>query len=220
MRTLVKAVLTLAIGIGWISTANAANPFDRDSLTVTIVPNAYYALDITTGTHANLLNLGSVELGASTQTVHPATVTITSTYATTDLKLLGNVVTAVSPWAFNSSGTVTADQLAGWANFTTTAVGAAPVQGNGSQYFRGTTIGAADSDLIDNASSRDVGNESGGSNSNFYETDSGATGFLDMDGLAKNAQAHLWLWFRIPWSSTTNGTQTIVITLIAGVPVN
>src|SRR3954468_23975569 len=93
------AIFILALGI-----CGAAKAASTDSITVSVTPNAYYAVDIDT-TNVSL-NLGSVDLGASTQTVRPSTVTIQSTFANTDLKIQGAITTTVgTPWTFDDDTT-------------------------------------------------------------------------------------------------------------------
>jgi hypothetical protein len=75
MKHTMKVLMALAFGFAMTKAAHAAV---SDSLTVTITPNAFYAVDIDTdNVH---LDMGTVTLGASTQTVRPSTVTIQSTY--------------------------------------------------------------------------------------------------------------------------------------------
>src|SRR5436190_9864221 len=91
--------LALGLAMTWAfaSTAEA----NSDSLTVTITPAASYIVDIDTGPSAGAwLDLGSVNLGASTWTVRPATVAVQSTYAATELSLEG--LMAAGGWTFDS----------------------------------------------------------------------------------------------------------------------
>src|SRR5688572_69595 len=109
MKRLSKAALALGFALGlYVNNASAA---DNDSLTVTITPNAFYAVDIDTA--GIVMNLGSVALSASTQTVMPATVTIQSTYATTDLTLIGAITApGGTAWTFDaSSATVNPNEI-------------------------------------------------------------------------------------------------------------
>ena len=98
MKRLKKIALALALGLGLAHVSQAAV---TDQLVVTITPNAYYSVAIDT---ANVvLDLGTVALTASTQTVRPSTVTILSTFATTDLRLQGAITSAGTPWTFDRS---------------------------------------------------------------------------------------------------------------------
>ena len=98
MKSMLKRAAVLAVALGFTTLARAAV---SDSLTVTITPNAFYAVDIDTSNFAGM-NLGTVDLAASTQTVLPSTVTIQSTYATTDLRLQGSIASAGTPWTFDA----------------------------------------------------------------------------------------------------------------------
>ena len=188
-----------------------------DSLTVTITPNAFYAVDIDT---ANVsLNLGTLALSASTQTVHPSTVTIQSTYATTDLKLQGAIASAGTPWSFDTAtASEEADSLAAWATFTSVARSSAPAQGG--DYFSGTSTSTASTDLID-TQNRYVGSSVDDGTVNHFENNSDFDS-KDMDDLAPHpapaAKSHLWLNFRLPNATTTNNAQNVTITLTAVEP--
>lgn len=217
MNRMMKAAMALAIALGAAVSASAGIP--ADSLMVTITPNVYYAVLIST---ANVgLNLGNVDLRASTQTVNPSTVTIQSTYATTDLKLQGaitNPADPTHPWTFSaSSGTYETDKLAAWAMFTDITVGTAPAQLGG--YFNGTTQGTG-ADMFD-ANDNFVG-ERGGSETRFLAV--GETGYKTMDDMPNDAvepdisRSHLWLRFRLPGASTSNTAQNITVTLTAVAP--
>jgi hypothetical protein len=215
MKRTLKAALALAIGLSfWASRVQAA---EADSLMVTITPNAFYAVDIATGS-VNL-NLGSVDLGTSTQTVSPATVTVQSSFATTDLRLVGGIAAASDPWLFDAdTSNQNGDRLAAWATFTSIARSSAPTQTG--DYFSGTVPAAADSDVI-STTSRYVGDSATQSTSNLFENN---TEFAnkDMDSLPPspdaNALSHLWLYFRLPNATTGTGAQNVTITLTAVQP--
>jgi hypothetical protein len=213
-----KKLWSLALGLGLALIAGRAYAADKDSLTVTITPNVYYAVVITTGT-GSFLDLGSVPLGVSTWTVRPATVTIQSTYAGTDLKLQGNITSAGSAWSFSAdSTTIAGNELAAWAVFTDTSVAASPAQTSG--YFNGTTQGTGN-DMID-GTLRDVGAVAAAGSAFLAGT--GDAGYKTMQAIptetvdAASSRAHLWLRFRLPGSSSTPDAQKITLTLTAGAP--
>src|SRR5688500_8635589 len=110
-----KRLKLAALALGVIA-LGAIKSHAADHLTVTITPNAFYPVDIDT---ANVgLDLGTMALGASTPTVSPATVTVDSTYATTDLRLKGAIASAGTAWAFDdNTASQDADKLAAWATF-------------------------------------------------------------------------------------------------------
>jgi len=208
--TALAAALGLLGGRAW-----AASQYD--SLTVTIKPNAYYAVSIDTDDAS--LDLGTVELAASTWTLKPATVTIESSYAGTSLKLMGAIACAGTAWQFsNSSSTIEAGKLAAWAVFTDTSVAAAPGQTSG--YFDGNERGD-NSDMI-STDNRSVG-AMGGAETAFL-AGPGDAGYKTMYGLPNNltdlaaSRAHLWLRFRLPGATTDNYAQKVTIRLQAGIP--
>ena len=214
MKRITKLVLALAFGLGLSHAVHAAS---TDSITVTITPNAFYSVTIDTGNVS--LNLGTVGLGLSTQTAQPSTVTITSNFATTDLRLQGAISAASNPWSFDDVTTSTeSQQLAAWATFTSVARSSMPVQG--ADYFSGSAPGADGSDVID-ANSQYVG--TAGSVDNLFENNSDFDA-KDMDAMgpfpAASSQSHLWLKFRLPSVTTSQGAQNITITLVAVAPVN
>jgi hypothetical protein len=212
-RLSIAWVLAFVLGLV-VSKAHAA---DNDSLTVTITPNAFYAVDIDTA--SVVLDLGSMALSASTQTVQPATVTIQSTYAQTDLTLIGNITApGGTPWTFDaSSASVNPNELAAWATFTTVSRSSAPIQESG--YFSGTAPNVDDSDLI-SGTARYVGTN--GSIDNLFEAGAADFAFKDMDALAPDpdplAKSHLWLYFRMPSASSSSVAQNISVTLTAVQP--
>jgi hypothetical protein len=212
-------ILALAVGLGLAGTARAQTT--SDSLTVTITPNAYYAVDIDTGSNVTGLgmDLGSVALGVSTHTTLPASVAVKSTYAKTDLTLTGAIITASNPWSFDADTTLAEnDALAAWAVFTDTSVTVAPILSAGA--FSGTAAATAGSDVISSLS-QDVGD---GTQADRFVLGSSASGYKTMEDIPAEAadaaasHANLWLKFRLPASSTSNGQQKVTITLTAGVP--
>jgi hypothetical protein len=200
-------MLAMGIALAFTKVSHAAV---SDALTVTITPNAFYALDIDTAT-VNL-DMGTVTLGASTQTVSPSTVTIQSTYATTDVKLQGSIS---GGWSFDSNtASSEQDALAAWGTFTSIARSSVPAQT--ADYFAGTVPGAASSDVID-TSSRYVGTSATDGTSNLFENASGFD-LRDLDALAVNAQAELWLYFRLPSATSSSSAKSVTITLTAVQP--
>ncbi len=213
MKKLIRASMALAFTLGLAHVAQAAV---TDSLTVTITPNAFYSVDIDTTNVA--LDLGVVDLAASTQTVQPSTVTILSSYATTDLRLQGTIDSAGTDWTFDAdTSSNELDALQAWGVFTTIAHTTAPAQSGG--YFSGTQPGVNDSDLI-STTNRYVGTQGGVTNQ--FEAASGEHGFKDMDALAPSpaaaATSLLWLRFRLPSNTTTTNPQNISIILTAVQP--
>src|SRR3989338_6807855 len=209
MKRVMKILGALAIALAFTKGAQAAVTVS-DSLTVTITPNAYYALDIDT---ANVtLNLGSIALGATVQTLSPSTVTIQSTYATTDVKLQGAIS---GGWFFDAD---TSDQeanyLAAWATFTDVTRSSAMAQGG--DYFSGTETATAGSDVIED-NPRYVGSSATDGAFSLFENGSDFDP-INMDGLVPSIKADLWLYFRLTSATTTNAPKYITITLTAVQP--
>lgn len=201
-----------ALGLALAGRA-AAQVSDKDALTVTITPNAYYAVTVTTGAAA-YLNLGLVNLAASTYTAHPATVTITSTYAGTDLRLQGVMLSG--NWLFDADTTTNeSDRLQAWALFTDTGT-AAGVPADA--FFTGTAPTANNSDVFD-ATDRHV-DDNGGSTDRFVLT-AGDANYKSMEDLPNTggaASSHLWFKFRLPSATTSTGAHGIQVVLTAVAP--
>ncbi len=208
MKRIMKLMIALVFGLGLAKNVQAAT---SDSLTVTIQPNVFY--DVSIATTDSAMDLGQVALGASTQTVRPATFTINSTYLNTDLTLNGaiNNTGAGVNWQFDAD---TSDQesdfLAAWATFTSTTLATAPSQGG--DFFEGTTPGAG-SDVI-NTTARYAGT-SATDGADVFELESTGDA-IDMDGMNNADEAHLWLYFRLPSASTDGDPQAVSIILTAG----
>ena len=214
-KTCVWTVLALALGL----LGGRAWAADTASLTVTISPNAYYAVVIATTEASGALQLGKVDLAASTFTVKPATVTIESTYAKTELGLKGGIASAGTAWTFSANSlSIENDKLAAWAVFTDTIRSSAPAQTSG--YFDGTTPGTA-SDMIA-AGDRHVGDAGGGESA--FLAGAADFGYKTMNDLPNKlvdlaaSRAHLWLGFRLPGSSTSQNEQEVTVTLTAAAP--
>lgn len=204
-RTLGAAMLGLLAAVG----AEAA---DTGALTVTITPTAAYSILI--DTTATTLDLGTVGLGNSTWTLRPATVTVNSSYATTELSLQGNMV--AGGWTFDdNTATNEQDALKAWAVFTDTGVAAAPGQASG--YFSGTTPSVDGSDVI-SAGAEDVGTAGGESK---FVAATGDAGYKSMENIPSNAvdagaaASHLWLRFTLPPATTDTTPKRIQVILTA-----
>ncbi len=221
MKNATKWTLALALCLGAAKTANAAT---TGSLTATIRPTAVYALTIDTAATVGALALGDVGLGASTQTVRPATVTVTSSFAQTELTLQGSTdcTPACTPWTFDDNDTSgESNALQAWAVFTDTGTSLMPSKGG--TGFSGAQPGQAGSDMFD-SSPRDVGDND--DTFDMFEVDGGA-GEKDMDRLPAQvvdpgaAASHLWLYFELPPAITADNDgkdQRITITLTAKAP--
>lgn len=213
-RTMKGLVLGALLLLGTLSArrAQAQSTTTYDSLTVTITPNAQYAVDVDTAISPALLNLGVVDLGQSTFTVNVTTVEVRSSFAATDLSIRAEVISG--GWTVDGDTTTQeTDGLQAWAVFTDTSVV--------SQAVAAAQPGAFAADDLLQQTNRDVGNVGGGPN--LYMLTSG-TGFKNMEDLPSSAvdlnasRSHLWLKFRLPSVTTTPSAQQIYITLTAGIP--
>lgn len=192
------------------ATAQAAT---SDSLTVTITPNAAYAVDIDTGINPGGLALGNVNLGASTFTVTVTTVECQSTYAATDLTISAQVISG----GWNIDGSTAAqetDGLQGWAVFTdTSVVSAATVAG---------LAGAFDAEDVLQTVPQNVGQAAAGPFRHMLTA--GAASYKNMEDLTPvtvdtpASRSHLWLKFTLPNVTTTVSQQSVYITVAAGAP--
>ncbi len=213
-RTKYWAAAALLLGL-----AGQASAVDTDSLMVTIVPTAGYSLTVATGPAAgSWLDLGVVPLNTSTWTVRPATVTVTSSYAATDLTIIGTMLSG--GWSLGANTAALGnDELGAWAVFTDTGVAASPAQASG--YFSGTTPNVDNTDVLRNAVD-DVGT-SAGAHKKFVATAADA-GYRSMEDITSNtldapaATSHLWLRFKLPPTTTTLTAKQLQITITAGAP--
>jgi hypothetical protein len=207
------------------ATAARAN---SDSLTVTITPSASYSVTVSTGgVSPGYLNLGSVLLNGTTQTVQPSTITVSSTYEYTGLSLSGNITSpGGTPWTFSPNTAAAAqDKLAAWVVFTDTSVQTMPALGS----FLGTVPGGA-SDVVQ-AASLNVGNTATigcpalGATGKSYIWAAATPGYKPMECTTTTATdaagglSFVWMKFTLP-PATTDGThaQFITYTLLAGAP--
>lgn len=203
------------LGTLFVGQASAAQ---SDSLTVTITPVAAYEVDITTGGDSDpLLNLGSVNLGASTFTVNVTTVEVRSSYATTELSVRAQVISGGFSIDTDTTSQET-DALQAWAIFTDTSIVTTAAAQAGTGDFDA-------SDLLF-TTNRDVGDP--GTGSRFYELAPADAGRKDMEdlpsvlaggGAIMASKSHLWMKFTLPpvASAPTIGTaQRVYITVTAG----
>ncbi|MBI2384862.1 MAG: hypothetical protein HYV14_02495 [Elusimicrobia bacterium] len=205
--------LALSLGLAGTAWADAS-----DSLTVTIVPGAAYAVDIDTA--LVVLNLGTVNLSGSTFTVSPATVQVNSSYAATDLTIAASVLSG--GWTLDANtATNENDALKAWAVFSDTSVTNAATLAGLSGAFTGTVPGATGSDVLGTASAG-VGTE--GSGDVQYVLLAANAGYKTMDALptftvdGPASRAHLWLKFTLPPTTTDLTAKLVQITVTGGGP--
>lgn len=206
--------LGVALGISWAQEASAYVPVfvSSDSLTITITPNAQYRLDIDTTNTS--LDLGFVDLAQDTFTVKPATVTIGSTFATTDVR----IVTQISGgWSLDTNtASNESDFLQAWGVFTDTSVASTPAISS----FTGTVFGANNSTVL-GTSVGYAGLAGGITQYVLLPTDAGYKTMSNIPPYTTDeaaSKAYLWLRFRMPPATTTSNAQFVTITLGAAAP--
>ena len=203
----------LGAGSAW---ADSDPSNDADSITVRITPNVDFGVDIDSAAleSGGLIDLGIVNLFASTQTVTPATVTIRGNIASggagtgQELDVSGTISSQGSgaDWTFDLTPSTHGvsgelDALATYILFSDTGLSVAP---NGDEFsvaaaeFTGTTLRA--------------GGAGGVGGTKFEKTDAGST---EMDDMSPLESRHLWLFFRLPDSSSGGDAQEVTITLTA-----
>ena len=209
--------LGVALGLGWAGQASAYDYTGKfvstDSLTITITPAASYRIDIDTTNSS--LDLGLVSLDVDTFTVLPATVTIGSTYATTDVR----VVTQISGgWSLDTdTSNKEADFLQAWGVFTDTSVAASPVGGGA---FSGNAPDVDGSDVL--GLSVVYAGTAGGKTQHVLTP--GAAGYKSMDAILSQlvdeaaSKAYLWLKFHLPPATGNTNPKYVTITLGAAAP--
>jgi archaellin len=181
----------LAVLAALVVLAKGAEAAVSDALTITITPNAGYAVDIdTTGV---VLDFPSANLNVPAFVVSPATVTIESTYATTELELDASLT---GGWTLGSS--TTTDVLQAWALFTSTTVSTIPSK-SGNNF----------DDTNDRIAS---GAQQVGDTSAFED------GTFNTDDMAKNQKSHLWIRFHTPDATSVTAQQALKLTLTAQAP--
>ena len=179
---------------------------DAGALQVHVTPNVERGVEIDTST-VNL-NFGEVEMGATVQTVSPATVTITGNVTNTELDLSAQII---GGWVFDSAQTFTStgtNQLGAWATFTSLSSAAVPLQGD--EYFRvGTSSGAKITYSTHIFNSQRVGVPGVNGIGRFESNADGA----NMDSLVPGDKRHLWFFFRTPQTTSVTNEQQIQFTL-------
>ncbi len=204
-------VLAALLGLMFATTRNvwadAVPGNDSDALTITVTPNIDYGVDI--ATTPSVMNLGTVDLYASTFTVQPATVTFQGNMAGQELDLSASVGTAwkfdVSPSTWATSGEQ--DALAVYALFSATTLAAAPT---GDDFANATAAAGFNVDAQTLGAVRVGG--SGGPGNKYEKQGADA---VDMDLKNPGNQARLWFLLRLPNQTTTGNAQDVKVTLTA-----
>ena len=224
MRTHMKKLVglastVLALGLLVMSPAPVQADFDisNDSaaMVIRIRPNIDRSVTISTGDVG--MDLGYVTMGASTWTIHPATVTIGGNINNTELSLTAQIS---GGWVFDNTQTVTStasaeNVLLAFVQFTGVSTGIAPAQDN--EYFRvGTTSGTkiVSATTSPNFIGVPVG-LAGSSGIGRFENNAGSAGptNADMDSITPTAVRHMFSYFTLPPVTTLATDQDIQYTL-------
>ena len=189
----------------YISSNNAT------AMIVRITPNADRGVQISTGNVH--LDLGAVDLGASTQTVRPATVTITGNMIECELDLAAAISGGWVFENFQQLDSTGANQLNAWVQFTSVSTGLAPAQDY--EYFRvGTTSGSKITSLTQSFAATAVGIAAGSGVGRFENNEGNASpNPADMDSMTPAAYRHMFTYFRLPPTTSVTGAQDINFTL-------
>jgi type 1 fimbria pilin len=200
-QTMMAALIgLLTLTLTGTAFAAAVPSNDQDSVQITITPNVDRGVEIDSQTVS--VDLGTVGLQTTTQTVRPATVTILGTLASQELTVAGGIL---PDWSFDTTPSVDTtsmevDALAFYLLFSDTTLSEAPP---GAEFV-------ADSGAFTGQTLRAGGDSGGGV---VFEKQNG--GAKDMDNRAPADQSHLWFFLRMPGTTTSANEQTVTITLTA-----
>jgi hypothetical protein len=206
---LAAALLAMAGTGAWAVDLNTAN--DAEGLTVRITPNADYGVTIDTtnlqGGASGVIELGTLDMYASTFTVRPATVTIAGGVSRRGASNTGqelDVTAGISGgWFLDATPTTTGtggeiDGLAMYLLFSPTSISQAP---SGGEFVDGTGDVTATGTAI----------RAGGSAGGGVKFENGT----DMDNLSVGNARHMWMYFRMPSETSTGSDQDVTVTLTA-----
>ena len=215
------AVLALTVLVLGATGAWAIDPDSTNNLAkikVRITPNADYGVQIDTtnvqGTDSGIIDLGALSLAASTWTVRPATVTILGTVSARggnggqelDMVVdLAGTAWLIDPTPATDGIGATTDELSGFVLFSGTGLSVAP---SGTDFGNAT----ANAGITADAESYHVGGNSGAGTR--FENQTG--GGVDMDQLSATNARHMWMYFRLPPTTSTGAAQELTLTLTAG----
>ena len=209
MKKLLGLAGVLFLAIGMVKPAHAVYVGDSISsnnaagMVVRITPNADRGVQISTS-DVNM-NLGTVDLGVSTQTVTPATVTIQGNMSGCELELSASITGGWVFQNFQSRSSTGTNQLNVWATFTSIATNTIPSTPD-DEYFRvGVTSGAKLIALGPTFAATPIG-LIGNSGYGRFETNEPAA---DMDDMIAGYVRHLWTYYTLPPTTSITGQQSI-----------
>ncbi len=190
------------------ATADSTN--NQASLTITILPNI--DLGVSIDTNSVILDLGTLDLSMTTQTVRPATVTILGTLASDGSQTTGQELdlslTFTGGWDLDTSPSVDTtdaetDMIAVYALFSDTSLSKAPTAGQFSSENGGFV------------STAQRAGGAGGDGAQFEKAGGGALPGDGMDHKSAGDKAHLWMLLRLPSATTDSTAKTVTLTATA-----
>ena len=221
-----RAVLTMMLA-GMLPAAGAwadSDPSnDLDSLTVSVTPNVDYSITLSTDNAA--LALGAVDLGQSSYTARPSTITFGGTIASGHEVIVDARVTSPggTPWTFsNTPSTGTAqgqDQLSAFLLFTSTMQAGAPAAALFGDPSGGTSGGT--NAAFTGGTSVFAGVHAGGLGGPGvkFELTQAGVGQKQMDdivigsGGTNSEKAHIWAFLRLPSATSASAMQYVQVTM-------
>ena len=206
-------VAALAVTGAWAADPDGSN--NSDTIRVRITPNADYGVQIDTanllGGGTGVIDMGALSLGVSTWTVRPATVTILGSVSKNganggqELDLAADLL---GTWTLDATPTTdatgTIDELSMYVLFSAITMSEAPT---GTDFGNATANAAVTTEVATHA-----GGTSGGGTR--YEKQGAHT--TDMDQMSTSDPRHMWLYFRLPPTTSTGADQELTLTLTAG----
>lgn len=206
--TALMGLLLTVMGSGraW---ADAVPTNDAYSMTILITPNIDRGVSIDTSNVT--LDLGTQNLYASVGTVQPATVTILGNLSSSGSETTGQELdlslTFSGGWTLDATPSTgpnlgAVDELAVYALFSNTTLSGAPLGHEFAVYNGDFTI-----------SSGRAGGAGGGVDGTKFEYIGGAP--AQMDHMSVDDQRHLWMFFRLPNTTTVGAQQSITLTATA-----
>ena len=211
-------VMALAGTGAWAVGSDPDASNNSDMIRVRITPNADYGVQIDTanllGGGTGVIDMGALSLGVSTWTVRPATVTILGTVSKNIGSGLGGqeldmAVDMTGAWVLDATPTTdaagTIDELSVFVMFSAITMSEAPT---GTDFGNATALHGVTSEA-----SWHVGGNSG-AGKRFEKQ--GAAHATDMDQMSANDVKHMWMYFRLPPTTSTGADQELTLTLTAG----
>ena len=210
MKKVMKGVLALALLLGFgVREAGAANP---DTLTITITPTV--TLDVTISTSVVLWSVDggadldiSLTLGTTDFLVRPGTVTLSTTFADTELNVDG--IDNMADWAFDTDPlTAEADGLQVYVLFSSNTQQTGPAIAD---FDDGIGVTG---DMVDDLSTRRYGLS--GSDDGLNDSQFQSVTFAEAtENMQDTGERHIWVRVDMPPATSSTNPQTFSIALTA-----